>query len=200
MPNVRPRFAGAHENLFKELQVIVSKNGKTAIKYDETEKVQQARVDRKLIVSQKEIIQACHRCDATLKFKRTTVQACMLALYDEFSTSWTSPPSRTVWAETMSRRLRNLLHVVMTSLNRKKPPDWIAELELDNLAALHGALQQGAPTPPEPSVVGEEEAIFIEYFYGWDPQLKLAFRQKHEGVVDKDAELSCPPYARRRRW
>jgi hypothetical protein len=81
----------------------------------------------------------------------------------------------------MTRRLRNFLHQISAAEAKKNKPEWVLKLPWVATPSVEA-------TPP----AAQEKANPEDYFFGWNSELRLAFRVKHDDPK-KHHDLSNAP-------
>lgn len=205
----RARSGITAPRLAEILEPFVELSGKNWIQYAET-KIGESKVDKVAILKYAHIAAAIRYEEPTLTMKQSTVHAAMKELMAKFQGRWKfTDEQNDEWCNAMSSRLRNMLAAIAASERKKTPPKWLGELPWRTAAdgnATDGAEKEGAKSEEEsgmddtlveetfPNYYDEkQEDAESRYFFGWNAELRLAFRKPMDGTDDE--EFSNPVVA-----
>lgn len=203
----RQRFTGGADAIFMALDRLVrpmGRIGRSFLKYDEAEKVGDARTDAKQIAAASAVLASLHGLSAKLSFKRSEVATAIERLFDCHCEQWgTRFEHKADFSAIMTRRVMNICRVVSQGDGKTKRPDWCCTLPwrqndvaesaavgaddggdiVDGESAEEVDEEEASEEPPSPPLVAvmrkpaAQAAAQPQYFFGWAQDLKNAFRQ-----------------------
>ena len=157
-----------------ERQCILNCKGKVWIRYDDSSKVQDAKLDSAAIGKHVELLTVLHGVQGNLSFKKTTVTNLIQMVIDEFAEGWGLADQHLEdYKHTITRRFCNMCRHVGQAVCKDRPPKWTETLPW----------MQALPSSAPPI------ATVTEYTYGYITELQVAYRRK---VPAGRQELSLP--------
>ena len=120
------RFKGAPQYLADVLRPFVQRNGPDFVWYSEEPIVKDAKLDRKLIVSQHEIVGKCRQLQENMSFNASLVSEALKLIVTDFRKDWKfTDPMVVEWVEAMTRRLRNMFAGVAQAESKAPLAAWV---------------------------------------------------------------------------
>ena len=187
----RSRFTGSPE----ELAAIIAPHCTSAswLRYDEAEQVSAAKLDARAVRAHAPLLAKLRDVQSNLSFCKKLMGDAMAIVVRERQLEWRlNDDDARDWAETMTRRLRNMCRGTHQSCSRGKPPPWTANLPWMGRRDLE-AVKDAAPAPGAEQASGSsavaaavkhealqaQEACVApqEYIFGYDRELNQAWRQ-----------------------
>jgi hypothetical protein len=195
------------------LKPFVIKNGKRWLQYDsEEDNIMDSKLDKKAIDRHQDVIEAVYKFSKGRPLAKKTVEEAMQSLATECGGPWKLTGEQLEdWSTTMCRRFRNMMYQVLHAKDKSNPPAWVkkitflfdeagpevdaASLDHDGEASAAGdgpkKRKQNEVSPGGPLMKRPSSSTTSDYFFGWHPELRLAWRCKSlDSALDR--ELSCP--------
>ena len=187
------QFNGRDDELQAALEPFVERDGPSFCACDESTTVKQAKMNKKLIMQQKSLTKALSDLWLPLMFSRPQLRRVLTALAKKYAKQWRlNPEEQADWKDTMCKRLTNLCgHTKLVSTRQKRAwfdvPNKAEDDEDETADGIDGEKVDGEQADPaseqnnsKQSGTGEGAIEQAEgpslYFYGWDKQLKRAWR------------------------
>jgi hypothetical protein len=178
MAAVRNRFQGTAEDIFEALKPVAT--SKSFIVYDESEKVEKARLDIEAIAKSHDVLSCLHALQVNMSFPKTIMEKAVAKLFDEKYKVWSMKPEhKDDWVVTITRRLRNIGRVVHQGCMETSAAAWVKGLPWRAVSF----------DPDDKPAAASASSAAAEYFYGWNEEILRAWRCK---VGTKAKELSMP--------
>jgi len=166
----RGRYDGTPKELANLLMPVVWDRGRSFLKYDENPVCQKARVEVQNIRDAKEILGVLHNATENLSFKKWTLRAALYHIMDECKElhNWgIAEKDKGDYVETMACRLMNVCRVVSQTMTKHTKTTWLLEMPWSRSSDIDGEGKEDN---------GEEGEASKEYVFGWNSELRLAWR------------------------
>ena len=151
----------------------VEQRGKSFLRYSEESQVSKTKVDVPMIEKHVQIVAAIREKDHNLSFRCSFVKESFDLLVGKHGDAWNlAPEHQEDWAETMTRRLRNLLFAVKHSECKRVQPEWVKRVlpwHQDGAGAAHvPAAASSVRSSGTDSASASSAGTAAAYEYGWN--------------------------------
>jgi hypothetical protein len=153
------------------------------VKYDETDKVQDSKLHTDKIAAMHPLLAGLYELDDKLSFKKSVLSAAFSALFARKSVTWgMNEKFEEAWVKSMTNRVANACRQVNQGMMKSKHPSWVEQLPWMAGLARSGAEAAKAEEPADTD--GKSE-----YFFGFDTEVRNAFRCKAESMDKKELAI-----------
>ena len=167
----RPRFSGSDASLLAVLKEHAS--GPSFCRYDERTQVRGGSVNGESIKKHGPLLKSLLGLQDSLCFNRSQLQRVLLQIGEEKLSSgkWEMMENELAdWAETLTKRIRNMCRDLREAHRRHPTTSWLSELPFSFGSSCSTPAAAQAPKEPK------EKNTHPQYYYGFDTEHRLAFR------------------------
>ena len=174
-PKGRDTFGGTLEQIADRLEPFA--RSKSFVRYDESTELRSVRTSGDVIHKYSGLLNALHELQPNLSFQKSNVQAAVHELIRR--RSWVfSESDLHDYVSTMTSRVRNLCHATQTAALKHPQTAWVKNLPW-NISDSQRERN---------SKENDKDKMGIEYFFGWDSEIRHAWRTKVGGMTKEPSE------------